>query len=68
MKPTILTSPGTKLLWLILPAFFSDNFFSLLPGESHTIRISVKAEDCRGEKPLVDLCGFNLETWVFDKL
>ena len=46
----------------ILPAFFSDNFFSLLPGESKTIRMTVKAEDCRGEKPLVKISGFNLET------
>lgn len=44
----------------ILPAFFSDNFFSLLPGESKTIRITVNARDCRGEKPVVDISGFNL--------
>jgi hypothetical protein len=51
------TSSGER----ILPAFFSDNFFSLLPGESKTIRISVKAEDCRGEKPTVAISGFNLK-------
>jgi Glycosyl hydrolase 2 galactose-binding domain-like/Exo-beta-D-glucosaminidase Ig-fold domain/Glycosyl hydrolases family 2/NedA-like, galactose-binding domain len=45
----------------ILPAFFSDNFFSLLPGESKTIRTSVKVEDSRGEKPTVELSGFNLK-------
>ena len=44
----------------ILPAFFSDNFFSLLPGESRTVRIRVKREDCRGEKPEVEISGFNL--------
>jgi len=45
----------------ILPAFFSDNFFSLLPGESKTVRIHVKKEDCRGEKPAVEISGFNLK-------
>jgi len=45
----------------ILPAFFSDNFFSLLPGESKTIRMHVKKEDCRGEKPAVEISGFNLK-------
>jgi hypothetical protein len=44
----------------ILPAFFSDNFFFLLPGESRTVRIRVKREDCRGEKPEVEISGFNL--------
>ena len=45
----------------ILPAFYSDNFFSLLPGESKTIKIRVKKEDCRGEKPAVEISGFNLK-------
>ena len=50
------TSSGER----ILPAFFSDNFFSMLPGESKTIRIRVKKADCRGEKPAVKISGFNL--------
>ena len=52
---------GTNSGERILPAFFSDNFFSLLPGESKSLRISVKAEDCRGEKPTVAISGFNLK-------
>lgn len=45
----------------ILPAIFGDNFFSLLPGESKTIQTSVKVEDCRGEKPEMEISGFNLK-------
>lgn len=45
----------------ILPAFFSDNFFSLLPGESKTIRTRVKKADCRGERPGIEISGFNLK-------
>ncbi|MCK4879395.1 MAG: discoidin domain-containing protein [Bacteroidales bacterium] len=52
---------GTTSGERILPAFFGDNFFSLLPGESKSIRIRVKAEDCRGEKPSVEISGFNLK-------
>jgi hypothetical protein len=44
----------------ILPVFFSDNFFSLLPGESKVINISVKEADTRGEKPDLEISGFNL--------
>jgi hypothetical protein len=52
---------GATLGERILPAFYSDNFFSLLPGESKSVRIRVKAEDCRAEKPTVEISGFNLD-------
>jgi hypothetical protein len=44
----------------ILPALYSDNYISLMPGESETIHMSVKKEDARGEKPEVRVTGFNL--------
>lgn len=44
----------------ILPALYSDNYISLMPGESKTITMSVKEEDARGEKPVVEISGFNL--------
>jgi hypothetical protein len=52
---------GTTSGERILPAFFSDNFFSLLPGESKSITVRVKVEDCRAEKPSVEISGFNLK-------
>jgi hypothetical protein len=44
----------------ILPALYSDNYISLLPGEMKTIQMTVKKEDSRGEKPKVIVSGFNL--------
>jgi hypothetical protein len=44
----------------ILPALYSDNYVSLMPGDSRTINMSVRKEDARGEKPEVIISGFNL--------
>ncbi len=45
----------------ILPAIFSDNFISLIPGEQRSIEIQIEDADARGEKPAVVVQGFNLE-------
>ena len=39
----------------ILPVIYSDNFFNLLPGERRTVTISWKAEDGRGQQPMVEV-------------
>jgi beta-galactosidase/beta-glucuronidase len=44
----------------ILPVFYSDNYVSLMPGEEKVITMKLKNEDTRGEKPEVDISGFNL--------
>ena len=44
----------------ILPAFYSDNYVALMPGERRTIRIEVEDADTRGEKPAVSVDGFNV--------
>lgn len=44
----------------ILPVFYQDNYFSLLPGESKKVNIRFRDEDTRGRKPIVDIEGFNL--------
>jgi hypothetical protein len=44
----------------ILPAVYSDNYVALMPGESRTIDMSVRMEDCRGSKPAVKVSGFNV--------
>jgi hypothetical protein len=43
---------------LILPVWYSDNYISLMAGESRTITIRVRDEDCKG-KPIIKLEGFN---------
>lgn len=44
----------------ILPMFYSDNYFSLLPGEKKTVTMKWKNEDSRGEMPKLSITGFNL--------
>lgn len=44
----------------ILPVFYEDNYFSLLPGESKTVTVTFSDADTSGEKPSVSAEGFNV--------
>jgi hypothetical protein len=44
----------------ILPAYYSDNYVSLLPGESRTIEIDCPAGNADGSQLALTLRGFNL--------
>ena len=44
---------------LILPVWYSDNYFFLMGGESRKIKVRVRAEDCKG-KPVFECEGFNI--------
>ena len=44
----------------ILPAIYSDNYVTLLPGEQQTITTELKQADTRGERPKIALGGFNV--------
>ena len=44
---------------LVLPVWYSDNYISLMPGESRNITVSVRAEDC--SRPVLQLEGFNIK-------
>ena len=43
----------------ILPVFYEDNWISLLPGERKEIAVRCAAADTRGERPELQLSGFN---------
>ena len=43
----------------VLPAFWSDNYIHLMPGEKRTLFVEIKKADCKGQ-PQVTLEGFNL--------
>lgn len=43
----------------ILPVIYSDNYFSLMPGESKVVHVSYKKEDGRGLSPHIDVDCFN---------
>lgn len=45
----------------ILPVGYSDNYFHLMPGESKTVSVCWNAADARGEAPVVELSGYNVE-------
>jgi Exo-beta-D-glucosaminidase Ig-fold domain/Glycosyl hydrolase 2 galactose-binding domain-like/Glycosyl hydrolases family 2/NedA-like, galactose-binding domain len=45
----------------ILPVIYSDNYVSIMPGESRTINIEFQNEDTRGEDPALVISGLNAE-------
>ena len=44
----------------VLPAYYSDNYISLAPGEEKSVTIEAAASDLGGEKPLVLFDGWNI--------
>ncbi|MDR0348278.1 MAG: discoidin domain-containing protein [Tannerella sp.] len=44
----------------ILPVFYSDNYFSLMPGEEKEVDIRLSDSDTHGETPVLSISGFNL--------
>jgi beta-mannosidase len=45
----------------ILPVFYSDNYLSLVPGESRSVTIEVATKDLAQEAPLLLLDGYNVD-------
>jgi hypothetical protein len=45
----------------ILPAIYSDNYVTLLPGGRRTIQTELRDADTRGERPRMVVWGFNVE-------
>jgi mannosylglycoprotein endo-beta-mannosidase len=50
----------------VLPVFYSDNYISLVPGESSTVSIEAATKDLQGEQPLVELDGYNVDVKAVD--
>jgi hypothetical protein len=44
----------------VLPVFYSDNYVTLVPGETKTIAIEAAESDFNGEDPLIVLDGWNV--------
>ncbi len=44
----------------ILPMFYGDNYFSLMPGEKKTVSLRWYHADTRGNRPEVKITGYNL--------
>lgn len=50
----------------VLPAFYSDNYLSLVPGESRTVTIEAATKDLAGDTPMVLVDGFNVGVKAVD--
>ncbi len=46
----------------VLPAYYSDNFISLLPGERRTVLIEAAVSSLGGQRPVVTVDGWNVTT------
>ncbi|MFZ0663372.1 MAG: discoidin domain-containing protein [Acidobacteriaceae bacterium] len=44
----------------ILPAIYSDNYVTLMPGERQTVTTELKQADTRGERPRIVIGGLNV--------
>jgi beta-mannosidase len=45
----------------VLPVMYSDNYVSLVPGESRTVTVTAATEDLEGAAPVLMVDGFNVE-------
>jgi exo-1,4-beta-D-glucosaminidase len=44
----------------VSPAYWEDNYFTLLPGEERTIAVTFPAEDLEGKEPVIQVDGWNI--------
>jgi exo-1,4-beta-D-glucosaminidase len=45
----------------VVPVFWNENYFTLLPGEERNVSVSVHTSDLQGQKPVVKVGGWNVE-------
>jgi len=45
---------------VILPAFWSENYVSILPGEEKYLTVKVNNADLNGDEPVIEIRGINL--------
>jgi len=58
VNPKIIKSDSKDL---VLPVFWEDNYFSLLPKEKRSVKVEFNAENLDGEKPLLQIQGWNIK-------
>ncbi len=69
-----INNPGGKLAFFIdlnisgeksgntvLPVFWDDNYFSLLPGETRKIKVSIRVKYLKNDNPVLKVGGCNIE-------
>jgi beta-mannosidase len=50
----------------VLPVFYSDNYISLVPGDSSTVSIEAATKDLQGDLPLIEVDGYNVDVKPVD--
>ena len=58
INPKIIKSDSKDL---VLPVFWEDNYFSLLPDEKKEVKVTFFEKDLTGEAPLLAVEGWNIE-------
>ena len=59
-KLTVMNADGTQ----VLPAYFSDNYVTLMPGETRVIEI--RYPTAKADKPMVNVRGWNVTATATD--
>jgi hypothetical protein len=59
-KPSNSANPLVNVTQRVLPVYYSDNYISLVPGETRTITIEAAETDLKGEAPQVVVDGWNI--------
>jgi hypothetical protein len=57
INPAILRGVSRDL---VLPVFWEDNYFTLIPGEKRKIAVEFDQEDLQGENPVLVIDGWNI--------
>ena len=52
----------------VLPAYWSENYFSLAPGETTSMTVTCPLEALKGETPVLNISGWNVKTVETDLL
>ena len=60
-----LNISGEKSGNTVLPVFWDDNYFSLLPGETRKIKVSIPTKYLKNDKPVLKVSGWNIEQQNF---
>jgi exo-1,4-beta-D-glucosaminidase len=58
VNPKIIKNDSKEL---VLPVFWEDNYFSLLPKEKRSIKVEFAAENLGGATPILALDGWNIK-------
>ncbi len=58
VNPKIIRSDSKDL---VLPVFWEDNYFSLLPKEKRSVKVEFNAEDLDGATPVLAIAGWNIK-------